>query len=222
MPRAAVAGIVLAAGVSARSYWLTFLPRLQEATRLAASATAPTARANETPAPIGGGLAVTSDPSGAAVVVDGQPRGLTPITIEGLAAGTHAVSVMSAKGTVERSVVVSIGQTATVDASIYSGWLALFSPIEIQVFDGKRLLRLDDRNRVMLSPGQHDLRFSNRALGYEERRVVEMKPGEVTPLTVVPPNSGSTARSSARRQSSTGRSRLGPAKSSYAARGNIA
>ena len=84
---------------------------------------------------------------------------------------------------------MKLNQTTTLDASIYSGWLALFSPIEIQVFDGKRLLRFDERNRVMLSPGRHELRFSNRTLGYEERRVIQMKPGEETALNVVPPKS---------------------------------
>lgn len=196
-PRAVAAAVILAAGVVGRSYWLTLVPRIEEATRLAAAATAPTARAEATVTPVGGSLSVTSEPNGATVLVDGQLKGMTPLTIDGLAPGTHAVVVKSGQGTVERSVVVKLNQTATLDASIYSGWLAVFSPIEIQIFDGKRLVRLDERNRVMLSPGRHELRFSNKTLGYEERRVVQMKPGELTPLTVVPPKSTISVSTSA-------------------------
>ena len=40
-----------------------------------------------------GGLAVHSDPSGATVFVKGRPVGKTPLRLERLAAGTHAVRV---------------------------------------------------------------------------------------------------------------------------------
>ena len=44
-------------------------------------------------APAEGTLHVTSNPPGAAVSVDGQPRGVTPIDVTGLGLGDHAVKV---------------------------------------------------------------------------------------------------------------------------------
>jgi CheY-like chemotaxis protein len=189
VPVAAAAGVILVAGVSVRSYWLSLVPHLEEATRRAAAATAPTARAEATPVPTTGSLSITTEPSGATVLVDGQARGTTPLTVENLPPGSHAVVLRNGEGVVERSVVVKLGETATLDASIFSGWLALFSPVEIQVYDGKRLVHVDEQNRVMLSSGRHELRFVNKTLGYEEHRVLQMKPGEVAPLTLVPPKS---------------------------------
>lgn len=40
-----------------------------------------------------GSLSVTSEPSGARVTVDGQPRGATPLSVTGLTPGTHRVTL---------------------------------------------------------------------------------------------------------------------------------
>lgn len=40
-----------------------------------------------------GSLSVTSEPSGARVTVDGQPRGATPLSVTGLAPGSHKVAL---------------------------------------------------------------------------------------------------------------------------------
>ena len=52
-----------------------------------------------------------------------------------------------------------------------------------------------DRNQVMLPSGAHDLRFENRALGYEEVRHVDVRSGAVTTLSIVPPHSSLTVSS---------------------------
>ena len=75
--------------------------------RLSAAATAParsgtaSATGSSTPAPArprpasaaSGSLTVDSRPAGATVVIDGQPRGVTPLTIDALAPGDHRVSL---------------------------------------------------------------------------------------------------------------------------------
>jgi len=45
------------------------------------------------PVPEAGQLVVSSDPPGARVTIDGQARGVTPITLEDMAPGQHAVVV---------------------------------------------------------------------------------------------------------------------------------
>jgi hypothetical protein len=55
----------------------------------------------------GCGLAVTTEPAGAAVFVDGELRGETPLSLEGLAPGDHRVRVAK-DGYLENSRVVSL------------------------------------------------------------------------------------------------------------------
>jgi hypothetical protein len=65
----------------------------------------------------------------------------------------------------------------------------VLSPFQLTISEGTRAIRLDDRNQVMLPPGSHDLRLANRALGFDETRSVDVRPGETTALSVVAPRS---------------------------------
>lgn len=133
-----------------------------------------------------GALQVESVPPGARVLVDGVLRGKTPLTVQGLSAGTHAVSIENQEGSVRRSVTIADGKTVELSESTFSGSLAVFSPFEIDVSEGARPIPLDDRGRATLSAGPHKLRFQNRALGYNEVRTVDIKPGETGTLNLVP------------------------------------
>jgi hypothetical protein len=133
-----------------------------------------------------GGLQVESDPTGARVLVDGKLRGLTPLMVDGLSLGTHAVVIESSAGTVRRQLTIEANQTAQVTVSIFSGSLAVFAPFDVEVTEGNREVRLDDRGRAALAPGTHTLRFRNRSLGYNELRPVEIAPGETTTLNLQP------------------------------------
>ena len=145
-----------------------------------------------TPPKTTGGLQVSSTPPGAQVLVDGKPRGVTPVTLADVSVGRHTIELRSSAGTVQRTVTVAAGKTSDVDESIFSGFLALYSPIEVVVTEGGRTLRFDERSQTMLPPGRHDLRIVNRALGYEAEEHLELKPGETARLTVNPPPSAVT------------------------------
>jgi hypothetical protein len=67
-----------------------------------------------------------------------------------------------------------------------SGWLAVFSSVELTVSEGSKAIVLDDRSQAMLPAGRHRLRFQNRALGYDEIRSVQIKPSETTPVNLTP------------------------------------
>jgi hypothetical protein len=134
-----------------------------------------------------GALEVTSDPTGARVLVDGEARGSTPLKIDGLAVGTHLLVIESAAGTVRQPVTIAAGETAQVTELISSGWLAAFSPFDIEISEQNRPISLDERGRAMLAPGSHELRFRNREFGYDEVRRIEIKPSATTALTLVPP-----------------------------------
>ena len=130
-----------------------------------------------------GSLAVTSEPPGARVTVDGKPRGVTPITIASLRAGAHKVVIDSGEGTVRRDVKIVAGRETALDESIYSGWVAVYAPFELQISEGTRLLGTTD-SQIMLAPGRHQLEITNSQLGYRETRGVEVTPGETTTINI--------------------------------------
>jgi PEGA domain-containing protein len=133
-----------------------------------------------------GALQVESDPAGAQVLVDGAVRGKTPLTVEGLSAGSHDVTIENQEGSVRRKVTIADGKTVELSESIFSGSLAVFSPFEITISEGTRPVLLDNRGRTTLPAGPHRLRFQSRTLGYDEVRTVEIKPGETVTLDLVP------------------------------------
>jgi hypothetical protein len=133
-----------------------------------------------------GSLEILTEPDGASVSVDGVARGVTPLTIDDLTAGSHEVVLESSSGSLRRTVTVAADRVAQITEAIYSGWLHVSSPIELQVTDGTRGIRLDERNQTLLPPGVHDLQFENVVFGFRERRRVEIKPGAIASLSITP------------------------------------
>jgi hypothetical protein len=142
-----------------------------------------------------GRLQVNSDPPGARVLIDGKPRGFTPLRVDDLTVGSHAVVLETTKGSVRRTVAVTEEKTAQISESIYAGWVHVSAPIEVLISEGGRTLRLDDRNLIMLPPGSHALVVENRLLGYRETKQVDVKPGETARISIVPPPSMLTVTS---------------------------
>ena len=144
-----------------------------------------------------GRLQVNSEPAGAHVLVDNVPRGVTPLTLDDVPLGTHTVVLQSGTGSVKRSVTVKSDEAATLTENIYAGWIKVLAPFDITITDGSKLLRLDDRDQVMLPAGPHDVRFENRAFGYVETRHVEVQPGVTTPMSLAAPYTTLTLTTSA-------------------------
>jgi hypothetical protein len=144
-----------------------------------------------------GRLDINSDPPGAQVTVDGQARGSTPLTLDHLRAGSHSVVLERDGGSVRRVVVVKARETAEVSEALFAGWLTVYSPFDVTITEGGRMIRLDDRRQVMLPPGPHELRFENRRLDYAEVRHVDVRAGEFTTLSVIPSTSTLTVTATA-------------------------
>ena len=179
LARGTIAGALAAAAVvGGRSLWRA-LPALPAET----SAPEPTVPAAGKAT---GSLHVISTPAGARVVVDGRTRGVTPVDLTDLSPGRHEVALQSDAGSVKRTVTVAANATVTLEEAIFSGFVTVYAPFDVTVSEGGRVLRADDRQQIMLPPGAHDLRISNRALDYEVVRRVEIKPGEATTLQLAP------------------------------------
>jgi hypothetical protein len=186
-----VLAVTTATGLNRRAAWFTAKPENPRGT----AGTQPARPGPGLPVPgkvmstgrRTGRLSVTSTPEGATVTVDGRKRGVTPLMLNDVPSGRHAVTLESSSGTVQRSADVKADQTATVEASIYPGWLALFAPIELEVQAHGRVLQFDERHQALLPSGRHDIVVVSRELGYRSSRVVDVKPGEVTRLSIEPP-----------------------------------
>lgn len=134
-----------------------------------------------------GSLEVSSDIAATKVYVDGKLKGTAPLAVEGLSAGTHAVVLRSAQGSIRQTITVKDGQTARLAGSIYPGSLHVSAPFEIEVTEGGRLVRLDDKNEVVLPPGPHKLRFANSSQGVSDERTVDIEPGKRASVTLSAP-----------------------------------
>jgi hypothetical protein len=143
-----------------------------------------------------GRLQVESSPTGAQVSIDGKERGVTPLTVEGLTAGSHKVVVHGKDGSVQQTVAINAGEITRLSESIYSGWLHVTAPFEVQLSEGTNSIRLDDSNQVLLAPGPHDVRFENRTFGLREVRHLDIRPGETTAISLETPMSHITVTAS--------------------------
>jgi hypothetical protein len=89
-------------------------------------------------------------------------------------------------GEVIRTVRVPSGKPLTVDVPVFSGWVAIFAPIVLEVATGGKTLGTTEQSRLMLPPGRHELTLTNRELGFTGIEVVDIEPGGVKSLNLDP------------------------------------
>jgi hypothetical protein len=131
-----------------------------------------------------GSLKVESTPDGAEVTVDGRRYGKTPITVPDLEVGPHTLVLKGAAGTITRRVTIKSNQTTLLSEAIFSGWLAIFSPIPVTVaIDGKPVSLTED-GRVMVTPGKHVVELISERFNYRATETLDVRPGETTPHTL--------------------------------------
>ncbi len=138
-----------------------------------------------------GQLQVKTEPAGAQVTVDGIPRGKSPVLIEALAAGEHAVALDAEGANVKQTVTIEAGVTASlvvplgsVEPAAVSGWVSVSAPVELQLFENKRMLGTSQSDRVMVSAGKHEIELVNATVGYRATRTIQVPAGKVTPIKV--------------------------------------
>ncbi len=139
-----------------------------------------------------GGLQVTTEPPGAKVLIDGEARGVTPLTVSDLKAGEHTVVVQGTGEPVSRTVTVQEGAVASLviamnSASAFaSGWLAI-SGVPVQIMENGTLLGSSETQRILLPAGSHQLELTNAALGYRVTRTAEVVAGQTLSITLKAP-----------------------------------
>jgi hypothetical protein len=138
-----------------------------------------------------GHLQVRTEPAGAQVVVDGVARGTSPITVNDLTPGEHAVVLTGAAGSSRQTVTIEPGATASLVVSLsstenapLSGWLSINAPVGVQLFENGRLLGTSAMDQIMVSAGRHEFEFVNETLGYRVSRTVQVPPGRVASISL--------------------------------------
>ena len=144
------------------------------------------------PAPAAlGQLHIRTEPAGAPVSVDGVARGRSPVLVDGLRPGEHTVVLDSEFGAVRHTVMVAAATTASLvvpltpaDGAPVSGWLSVSAPVDVQIFENKRLLGTSQTDRIMVSAGRHEIEIVNDVLGYRTMKTVQVPAGRVTAIKV--------------------------------------
>ena len=151
-----------------------------------APAPEPAPAAATAPAAGKGDINIETQPAGAKVLLDGKPVGESPLKLTGISAGRHILTFISTSGEVMKTVRVASGKTVAVDVPIFSGWVAIFAPIVLEISENGKSLGTTEIDRIMLSPGQHELTLVNRDLGFKTVQEVTVDAGEVRSITVEP------------------------------------
>jgi hypothetical protein len=134
-----------------------------------------------------GSIRVTSDPAGAEVLLDGVLHGISPLTIDDIAEGTHTLQVRDGSGSVRQTVRVKADEAIDATVQIRPGWLAVFAPVRLDILESGRSIGSTERGRILTPPGVHTLELVSQAMGFRETREVEIKPGEVAAVTIQMP-----------------------------------
>ena len=188
---AALAVIVVGAIIAGRVY-LPAKGAAPEEEQIAAPVTsaAPAPPAAATPAvntaSTRGRIEIETQPAGAQVLLDGKSVGDSPLSLDDIPAGRHALTLVSGSGSIKKTIRVDAGRTTKLDIPIFSGWVGIFAPFVVEVSEGGKVIGTTEESRLMLSPGKHDLTLVNRELGYRASRSVDIEPGEVRSITLDP------------------------------------
>ena len=148
----------------------------------------------------------TQDP-GAAVTVNGQPAGVTPLQLK-VGPEMRSISIANRAAQTGPDQAVGItGDTTSAAPPVKSepvrsslppvvpaapppqrvGGIRFTSPIELEVFEGDK--RLGSSAGIVSAPaGRHEVELVNSALGFRTRQVIDVKGGQVVPVTISPPN----------------------------------
>ena len=172
--------ILMGGGYAALTFWST-----PSAKAISAPVAATAAAAAVPVSPNAGGLEITTEPAGARVLLDGKAAGEAPVTLTGVTPGRHTITVLGEAGTVKRTVKVEPGAVAKVDVSVFSGFAAISAPILLDVSENGRGLGTTE-NHIMLTPGRHELRLTNKELEYSTTATVDVEPGEVKQVKLDP------------------------------------
>jgi hypothetical protein len=147
-----------------------------------------------TPRSTRGRVVVRSDPPGAQVFLDGRSYGVTPRTLNNVRPGERELVLKLDATELKQAVHVEGGGTISIVAPMQStgpasGWIAIASPVEVDIFEGGALLGTSRSRQIMLPAGPHTLELVNENLRYRQTREVRVEAGKAEHIPVALPRS---------------------------------
>jgi hypothetical protein len=76
----------------------------------------------------------------------------------------------------------------TTPAGPTAGWLSVNSSVPLDFLEGSSIVGTSQAAKIMMPVGRHELRFANSALGYSDRKTVDVRPGATASIRVDLPN----------------------------------
>jgi hypothetical protein len=147
---------------------------------------------------------IDSPQPGANVLVDDRPVGVTPMRLDvgpqlksirvlPSASASQADPSAAASPAIDQKdltakVVDKPAAPTTPTASPRTGGFRLTSPIAVHVLDGERVLGSSGEGPIVVPAGRHEYELVNSAIGYRERRVIDVKAGQIASVSVSVPN----------------------------------
>ena len=141
-----------------------------------------------------GALHIQTDIPAMTVTVDNVERGTSPLTVANLSPGDHRVIARGGQQTFRRTVSIKAGETMSLVISPIAsnvaapGWLAVSSPVVMQLREAGQLIGTTEAEKLMLASGDHDIEIVNDALGYKASRRITVAAGKVTTTAVELPS----------------------------------
>ena len=145
-----------------------------------------------------GQLRVDSDPEGATVIVDGVPRGTTPLTVADLTPGPREIVLQTAAGSVRHTVNIQAGATSSLNAAAPApsasetptwGWITATAAFPVEIRIGGKVLG-GAGERIRMAAGRHQVELVNEDAGFRSVRTIEVVPGKVTRVGIDKPPAG--------------------------------
>jgi hypothetical protein len=135
-----------------------------------------------------GNLSVSTDPAGSEVLVDGELRGISPVTLRDLPVGQHRIVVRARGTSYTRTVQIEAGATASLffggTQAAVPGSIAIESSVPVRVFEDKRLIGTSDMDRIMMPAGEHVLELVADSVGFRTTRTIRVTPGQTSAIPV--------------------------------------
>ena len=136
-------------------------------------------------------LTIATEPAGARISIDGEAKGVSPVTVTDLSVGRHKVSVTSAAGSSERFVTTEAGTTTSVVLALNKaaagpevGWLTITSNFDVNIMEHDDTIGTSAASKIMIPAGSHELDLVNQALGYQTHRKVDIEAGKTAVIRI--------------------------------------
>jgi hypothetical protein len=155
-----------------------------------------------TPPPVAdAAVMIDSMQPGSRVLVDDEPAGVTPLQLNvgprvrsirivpvAVTGDLDAVAPPIAEPKPPAPAEIRAQSAGDPVASQRTGGFRLSSPVELHVLDGERVLGSSEDAPIVVAAGRHEFEFVNSAIGFRSRRVVTVRPGQITSVSITPPN----------------------------------